>query len=80
MRMAFATLVLVIYQGLFIDVIARSLYATGSKSIGIATRQPLLSTVSTYVHLDTPFSAPCIAILHPSERQSSKKHCQWADA
>ena len=34
------------------------------------------STVSTYVHLDTPFSAPCIAILHPSERQSSKKHCQ----
>ena len=37
MRMAFATLVLVIYQGLFIDVIARSLYATGSKSIGIAT-------------------------------------------
>ena len=43
MRMAFATLVLVIYQGLFIDVIARSLYATGSKSIGIATRQPLES-------------------------------------
>jgi hypothetical protein len=28
MRMAFATLVLVIYQGLFIDVIARLLYAT----------------------------------------------------
>ena len=36
--MAFATLVLVIYQGLFIDVIARSLCATGSKSIGIATQ------------------------------------------
>ena len=51
MRMAFATLVLVIYyQGLFIDVITRSLYATGLKSIGIAT-QPLQSLPAWSVHL-----------------------------
>ena len=60
MRMAFATLVLVIYQGLFIDVIARSLYATGSKSIGIATRQPLQSlptciSIHHFLHPALPF-------------------------
>ena len=73
-RMAFATLVLVIYQGLFIDVITRSLYATGLKSIGIAT-QPLQSlptciSLRHFLHPALPF------ILYPSERQSSKKHCQ----
>ena len=60
MRMAFATLVLVIYQGLFIDVIARSLCATGSKSIGIATRQPLQSlptciSIHHFLHPALPF-------------------------
>ena len=60
MRMAFAALVLVIYQGLFIDVIARSLYATGSKSIGIATRQPLQSlptciSIHHFLHPALPF-------------------------
>ena len=63
MRMAFATLVLVIYQGLFIDVIARSLYATGLKSIGIATRQPLQSLPT------------CILLeMHPMCQQGK----QWA--
>ena len=60
MRMAFATLVLVIYQGLFIDVIARSLCATGSKSIGIATRQPLQPlptciSIHHFLHPALPF-------------------------
>ena len=59
MRMAFATLVLVIYQGLFIDVITRSLYATGLKSIGIAT-QPLQSlptciSLRHFLHPALPF-------------------------
>ena len=58
-RMAFATLVLVIYQGLFIDVITRSLYATGLKSIGIAT-QPLQSlptciSIHHFLHPALPF-------------------------
>ena len=59
MRMAFATLVLVIYQGIFIDVITRSLYATGLKSIGIAT-QPLQSlptciSLRHFLHPALPF-------------------------
>ena len=59
MRMAFATLVLVIYQGFFIDVITRSLYATGLKSIGIAT-QPLQSlptciSLRHFLHPALPF-------------------------
>ena len=58
-RMALATLVLVIYQGLFIDVITRSLYATGLKSIGIAT-QPLQSlptciSLRHFLHPALPF-------------------------
>ena len=74
-RMALATLVLVIYQGLFIDVITRSLYATGLKSIGIAT-QPLQSlptciSLRHFLHPALPFYT-----LPPSEHQSSKKHCQ----
>ena len=57
--MALATLVLVIYQGLFIDVITRSLYATGLKSIGIAT-QPLQSlptciSLRHFLHPALPF-------------------------
>jgi hypothetical protein len=59
MCMAFATLVLVIYQGLFIDVIARLLCATGMKSIGIAT-QPLQSlptciSLRHFLHPALPF-------------------------
>ena len=65
-RMAFATLVLVIYQGLFIDVITRSLYATGLKSIGIAqhslyslylraSRYTIFCTLHCHF---TPFRAP----------------------
>ena len=47
-RMALATLVLVIYQGLFIDVITRSLYVPVGDTVGAAAvsgARPVLSLV-----------------------------------